>query len=508
MTMRIAVGALLQESNTFAPARTTLADFEKTYCVAGPALLSQLGGTRVEVAGALATLKAADIEPVPLLAACGMAGGVVEDAAFQHLADGMLDRLREAGPVDGVYLALHGAMMTEGSADAESLLLRRVRAVIGDRPLVVSCDLHGNATPEMVALVDALIAYQLYPHDDAYETGERAVRLLIRIIRGEVKPVMVMRRAPMMVPGGRQLTRGPYPMAHLHDAARAAEASGRVLAASYMPTFSKFDGPDIGFRAVVVADGDLAAADRLALTLVEEAWRRRHDFEVPLVPVEDGIRAGLAVAGGPVVLVDAADCVGGGAAGDSAVVLAGLIAHAPDAPSAVLVNDAVTAAAAHEAGEGAVLRVAIGNRISPYYGPPVEAEARVVALSDGAFTYSAGLARGVTASMGRSALLAIGPVHAVVCSLASYEYGDDQIRSLGLDTDGLKFIVSKTVGNYVRAFPRAAAAFVLDTPGPQTHNLRRLPWKHINRPLYPWDDGFAPDFEAGRTVRLPPDQRT
>jgi microcystin degradation protein MlrC len=498
MTKRIAIGSLMLESNTFAPRPTTVADFEKTYSLAGEALITGLRDTRTEMAGAIAALVASDAEPVPLYAAHGMAGGVLRGEDWEVLRERLLAPLRTAGRVDGIYLALHGAMMTETSQDAESDILAAVRELAGDVPIAVSCDLHANVTPRMVALADLIVGYQLYPHDDTYETGGRAIGLLLRTLAGEIRPVMAMRKAPMMIPGVRQIT-SARPMSDIFDLARGFESAGTVVSASYFPTFSKFDGPDIGFRGVAIADGDAGAADRAALAIARAGWERRHRFEVDLVPIEDAVRRGLEVLDAPVILVDAGDCVGGGAAGDSAAVLASLLAIAPDAASAILVNDAETVQQARAAGIGATIEARIGNKITPMYGAPVQASARVEALCDGRFTYAMGIAKGVTASMGQAAVLRIGGARVVCCSVSSYEYGDEQFVGAGLDVRGFKFIVSKTVGNYVKAYP-GATAFLVDAPGPQTHNLRRLPWTNISRPLYPWDDGFSPDFEAGKAI--------
>jgi microcystin degradation protein MlrC len=182
------------------------------------------------------------------------------------------------------------------------------------------------------------------------------------------------------------------------------------------------------------------------------------------------------------------------------VVLRELLKLAPNEDSAVLVNDEETVEQARAAGVGASIEARIGNKITPLYGAPVTARARVEALCDGQFTYVGGIARGVTASMGKAALLRIGGARVLCCSVASYEYGDEQFVGAGLAVRGFKFVVSKTVGNYVKAYPEAAAAYLVDAPGPQTHNLRSLPWRNIKRPLYPWDDDFDPDFDAGRAL--------
>ena len=496
--MRIAIGAILQELNPFVSARATIDDFRKNYFEEGEAVVTKLRDTKVEVAGAIAAFEKAGIEIVPLLATHGGAGGQVTRQCFDDLLDRLLRPLRAAGRLDGIYLATHGAMAVEGSFDAESELLRQVRELVGDAmPLALSCDLHANVTPAMIGLADIIVGYQTYPHMDTYETGERTAALLVRTIKGEVAPRMRMRKAPMQVAGVRQLTAGPYPMAEIHAMARSFETDGRALAVSYFSCFSKFDAPDTGWRAVVITDGDPAGADAIALELVRYAWQERHRFIVPVTPLGDAIASGLANPGKPIVLVDSSDAVGGGAAGDSAVVLRALLNAGIGCHAATLITDPETVAAAERAGVGGTFSARIGNKLSPgWYGEPVALDVTVEKLTDGAFTYRGGIMRGTASTMGRTALLRAGKLMIVCLSYPSYEYADEQYAAAGVELADLKFIVSKTVGNYTQGFPHAAAAFVLDTPGPTTPNQRALPWQHVDRPIFPLDDDFPPDFES------------
>ncbi len=496
--MRVAVGALLQESNHFAPVKAELGDFRKNYFEAGPALIDNLRGTRVEVAGAIASLESHGIEVVPLFATHGGAGGIVTRACFEDLKARLLVPLRAAGAVDGVFLALHGAMAVEGSDDAEADLLEDVRRLADPAlPVAVSCDLHANVTQRMVGLADIIVGYQTYPHMDTFETGERAADLLARKLKGEVRPITRMRKAPIQVAGVRQLTAGDYPMAEIRAMAQAWEAEGAALAVSYFAAFSKFDAPETGWRAVVITDGDASAADRMAMEMVRHIWRERHRFLVPLTPVAKAIAQGLATPGRPVVLVDASDAVGGGAAGDSAVVLRALVEAGVELPAATLITDPETVARAREAGVGRAFRAAVGNKLSAgWYGAPVELDVTVEKLTDGGFTYRGGIMQGATSSMGPTALLSAGPFRIVCCSYPTYEYADEQYAAAGVDLDEMKFIVSKTAGNYTQGFAHAAAAFVLDTPGPTTPNQRALPWRRVTRPIFPLDEDFEPDFEG------------
>jgi microcystin degradation protein MlrC len=449
-----------------------------------------MAGTGTEAAGAIAAARQAGVGIVPLIATHGGAGGRVSAASYAAFRATLLQRLAGAGKLDGVYLALHGAFVAEGSDDVEGELLRDVRAIVGNVPVVVSCDLHAHITRAMLAHCDALTAYQLYPHDDAFETWERAMRLLLRLAGG-ARMAMRACRAPLLLPAQRQRTRGDGPMARIFTLARGLEAGG-VHAVSYFPVQPWMDLPEMGFTTVAVADS-AAEADAAAARITRAAWEARQAFQPVVLPPAEAIAAGLA-ADGLVVLADAADCVGGGATGDSAHAIAWLRRCAPAASAAIHLVDPETVAEARRHRPGARFPVALGNKQDPAYGAPLELEVELVSLSDGAFRYAGGLMGGVAASTGDTAVLRAGPVEIVVASLSAYEYADEVFLANGVDARGKKFVVAKNPMNYQAAYAEAAAHHIMDTPGPTTPRLAGLPWRRLDRPTYPLDPDCPPGF--------------
>ncbi|MBM3548858.1 MAG: M81 family metallopeptidase [Alphaproteobacteria bacterium] len=496
---RIALGALLFEGNTLSPVITGHADFASKYLASGVEIPAKLASTNTEVGGALEVFRSAEVEIVPLIATHGGAGGRVAGKVYRAFRDELLERIRSAGRLDGVYLALHGAFIAEGTDDAEGEILAAVREIIGHSvPIAVSCDLHGHITPAMTRHAQILIGYREYPHDDTHETGARAATLLLRTIRGQIRPVSRFRRAPMILPAQRQRTKGDGPMREIIDLARGREADGTVLAASYFCVQPWLDLPGVGVTAVTVADGDAAAADRVAEEMVQLHWRKRREFLVPTEKPADAIRKGRALSGGPVILADAADCVGGGASGDSSVVLRALLEHAPDQSAAIHIVDPDMVVRAREAGVGKRFRATLGNHTARLGGPPLQAEVLVERVEPKAsFRYSGGLMGGVEASIGDAAVLAIGPIKVLCASLSSYEYADEPFQALGIDVRRMKFLVVKNPMNYQQAYAGAPAMFVLDTPGPTTCNLASVAWKRLDRPCFPMEDGFEPVFATG-----------
>jgi microcystin degradation protein MlrC len=401
-------------------------------------------------------------------------------------------------PLDGVYLALHGAMLCEGSDDPEAELLEEVRAIVGKRPIAASYDLHAHLTLRMLKAADITVAYQLYPHDDTFETGQRTAGLLLRTLDGEINPVVSMCTVPAIVPSQKQRTKGATPMAALYRLARSYEADTGALSVSYIATQPWMDVPSLGFSTVAMTDGDSTLSDRIAAEMSRKVWSMRHDFDVDIVSVDDAVRRGLAVAGNPVIMVDAADCVGGGAVGDSVEVLKRVLALAPDASVTTLIVDAETAAEAHRAGVGAEIDVALGNKLDSSYGKPLKARARVERLSNGRFRFRGGVFGNTEAQMGPSALLRIGAGEIVVASFPSYEYAGEQLSALGVHPRELKFVIVKNPMNYQQAFEGAAAFFILDSPGPTTPDLKHIAVPRAGRPMFPFDDDFAVEFKPVR----------
>lgn len=491
---RIAVGALLFEGNTLSPVISDIADFANRYLARDGDVLATLASTRTEIAGALELLRIQGADIVPLIATNGGSGGRVAAGAYVQLKDELLSRLRAASPVDGVYLALHGAFIAQGLDDVEGDLLAAARSLVGPAvPISVSLDLHAHITPAMVRLANIVVGYQHYPHDDTYETGRRACGLLLGTLDGRFRPAMRACRAPLLLPAQKQRTKGSGPMAEAFARARVAEATGAALAASYFCVQPWLDLPDLGFTAVVVTDGDTEGAQSIARDMAEWAWNMRRDFAVPTMTPATAIQQGLDISGDLIVLADPSDCVGGGASGDSAIVLQALLDHAGNAPAAIQIVDPTAVRQAQVAGIGSRVAVGLGNKLDPVYGAPIPVTATVKHLFDGRFTYAGGLMGGVTASMGPSAVLTTGAIQVLVTSAAAYEYGAEQFLAAGIDPATLKFIVVKNPMNFQQTFS-GRPSFVLSTPGPTTPDLARIPWQRLSRPCYPVDGDFTPRF--------------
>ncbi len=496
--MRIAIAQMSCESNTFATFTCDLETVKATgYLLEGADMLT-LRGTDNEIAGALSVLDATDdVEIAPLAATRWNSSSVLQAEAHAALRVSILGALGSAGPIDGVYLSCHGSMVATDADDPEGKLAESVREIVGPWvPVVMTLDLHGNVTDLMVANLDGIIGYEHYPHDDARQTGERGARLLLKIVRGEVRPAMCRVRLPMILTAFHASTFGGGPFARMEQAARATEKRSGILSVSNFFVGSYIDIAEIGSGTLVIADGDASQARREAERLAQSYWADREEYIVESIPVAEAVRRGREVAGGPVLLLNTADTTGGGAAGDSIDVAAGLIATGVTEPALAMVVDPQAATACHAAGVGASLSLKIGHRVDPRWGKPFRFDGKVARLSDGRFRYTGGIFGGTEASMGLSAVLAVGPLSLLIMSRSSYDWADEQYRAMGLAAAEAKWVEAKNMMNFRRAYgDMLRAAFVLDAPGPTPPDMRALPFRRARRPWFPLDDIAEPPID-------------
>jgi len=381
---RIAFARFMQETNALSPVPTTLHDFEGSHYVEGDALRRaatdgpEVAGffRRAELGGFMTAVRerASEIEAVPLLSAWSSSGGPLSPECFETIEARIVDMLRKAGRIDGMYFALHGAMGAIGIADPESRLLRSVRSVIGDVPLVISHDLHANVTRARVELADAIVAYQTNPHRDHAKVGAKAGRIVIGATLGELRPTMAWRTLPMILGGGKTID-FLAPMRSVFRRMRRAEKGGEALAASTLMCHPWNDDPGLGWSTVVVTNGDRAGAERLADELAEQCWERRHEqppsFGDSHAAIAEARAAKLRRKLGCVVMSDASDVVTAGAPGDSTHLLRALLADAGGLLTYCAVRDPDAIAKLWQNQPGDRVALAIGGTLDPARSAPL-----------------------------------------------------------------------------------------------------------------------------------------
>ncbi len=489
--MRIAIGGFQHESHSFAPMPTRWQDFLRPGGfppLQRPAgLVEVLRPTSVPSAGAIAAAEEAGAEIAPLVWCFANPAGPVTAEAFERISALMVVALSdaiEAGPLDGVFLELHGAMVAQGFDDAEGELLRRARATAGPGiPIAATLDPHANMTAAMVEHADVLVPYRTYPHVDMRPAGARATRLLLERARRGRPWAKSFRQVDFLIPLSAQCTLVPPMRDVLEERARLAEAEG-VAELAFCFGFPYADFPDCGVAVAAFAE-DQRAADRAAEALAGWVEAREAGFAGGVVSADEGVARAIGIARAasrPVVLADTQDNPGGGGHGDTTGLLAELIRQ--DARGAVLglINDAESAAACHAAGEGAALPLSLGGRSD---GAPLAVTATVERLSDGRFTCAGPMARGNPADLGPSALIRVSPgVRVVVVSRKMQAYDRSLFTHLGVEPAEQKILALKSSVHFRADFqPIAAEVIVVAAPGPVVADPAVLPFTRLRPSL-------------------------
>jgi microcystin degradation protein MlrC len=491
---RIAVGGFHHETNCFVEPKTDFAYFashrDRPPLVRGEEVIRWLSDTSFALSGFLKAMGEAH-ELVPLVWTSGGAGGLVTRDAFERIAGEMIGRLSAAMPVDAVYLDLHGAMVTEDFEDGEGELLRRVRAAVGPEvPVAISLDYHANVTPQMVQATDALLGYLTYPHVDRAETGERAARATELLLRRGRPAGRALRKTPFLIPLNDQCTLVEPSRSIV---ARSVAAEGDLVNLSYLAGFPPSDlfwcGP-----AVIAHGWSQEAADRAADALLREIVMQEPNFAVEMLPPDEGVARAMAIARDatrPVVIADTQDNPGCGGNADTTGLLRALVEAGAAGAVLGFLCDAEAARAAHAAGEGAELHIALGGRTGPEGVAPFAARFRVARLGSGRFRTTGVVSGGREVDVGPMALLTVGGVSVAVTSKRLQALDQAPFLHLGVEPARQRILALKSTCHFRGEFePIAEAVIVVLAPGyyradPAVYPYRRLRPGVRLRPLGP-----------------------
>jgi microcystin degradation protein MlrC len=444
--------------------------------------------------------RAAGVECVGLYSARAItSAGTLAAADWERIASEFLAAVRAAPPADAVFFSMHGAMCAANEVDPEGYLIEETRRLLGETiPIVVSLDLHGIVTDRMLRHTDAVVAYHTYPHNDFFDTGERAAHLLMRIARREVRPVTAMVRIPALVRGDELITDTGLIGGRIREC-QAIERSPGGLAAAMFWGNPFTDVPDLCSNSLVVTDGDRARAEQEAIALANRFWADRARMQAPLVTLADAIEQ-ASQATGTVILVDAADAPSSGASGDSNAILRALIEHGYAGRALVPIVDGPAVRSAFTAGVGATIQTTLGGTVDFARFSPLPVTATVRMLSDGRFISES---HGIEWYAGDSAVLAIGNHIVVATSRPVSLYDRSLFLAHGQDPTRFDLVVQKSPHCQHRFFAAWAERLIgVDAPGSTSANLPYLGHTRCRRPMYPLepDATFAPEvliFQRG-----------
>jgi microcystin degradation protein MlrC len=499
---RIAIGGFQHETNTFAPQKATWADFERADAwppfLRGPELIAAVEGFNIPIAGAIKTLRALGHQLMPLCWCSAPPSSYVETEAYEKVAGWMIEDLRQAGPIDAVYLDLHGAMVAEHYQDGEGELMRRIREVVGDRlPLVASLDYHTNMTAAMVRHATAMVGYRTYPHVDMADTGSRAARLLDRLITDRRPLYKAFRQIDFLIPLVWQCTlldpaKGIFDT--LEEIERGTERSGTpsgshnlgIVSITHTPGFPPADIAECG-PALVVYGHDKIAAEAAADRLADAIRAKEPEFAGRLWSADEATLEGIRLAKTatkPIILADVQDNPGTGGTSDTVGLLRALIAHKAKGAVIGMIVDPPSAEAALAAGEGAILERGIGAVVGYGGETPVEAAWRVVKLGSGVFTGTGPFYGGAKFQIGPMALLTddASGVSVVVACKRIQAADQEMFRHVGVEPAKTPILALKSTVHFRADFqPIAATILTVQSPGAHITDPAEFPYRNLRK---------------------------
>jgi microcystin degradation protein MlrC len=493
--MRLLLATMSHETNTFSPVPSKL----ERFCRNGTTLLSDQAaidyyrGTGTCMGGYLAVAEEAGAEIVVPLCASAPPSGPVDSEAYETFCRMITDEVAKGG-FDGIWLDLHGAMVAERFDDGEGELLRRIRAIDPVTPICVAYDMHANVFDAMVSNAQIVTGYQTYPHVDQKETAMRAARALLRVMRGEARPVSAWGNAPMLPHVMAQGTH-QFPNRDLQAMCAAWEASGRAMAASLFVGFPHADVEMAGLSAVVVTDGNPADAKAMVDELISFAWKARRDFLFEIEPLEASVsRARTLGAPGqlPVVLLDHYDNCASGGTMDTTDTLREIIRQGLDDVAFFGIYDPDAVRQAIAAGVGSEITLSIGAKLLmpqlPVASAPLTVTGVVQTISSGSFTLKGGLTPGLRIYMGQTVVLDTGKVQIVLLSRHIEPTAQEMLQVLGIDPARKRYVAIKSrihwradLGKIAREIVECAGVGVC------TSDYGQLTFRKVRRPVFPLD---------------------
>ena len=488
----IGVAGISHESNSFNVTSTRLEDFSPGIGEeSAEAFFQNREKARTTVSGYIEGAKLFNLELYPTLVTSATPAGPVTDHALDTMMAEIIKRLKTAPKLDGILLALHGAMVVESYPSGDAEITHRVREAFGpDMPIIVTHDFHANVTPEIVRDSDVLITFKENPHIDTFERGIQAAEIMGKIVRGEAKPTQTLVKPPMVYNIVFQHTKSD-PLLPIVNASRELEKNPKVLAVSVSGGYQYADVEWMGPTAIVVTDNDPDLAEREAKRLSDMLWATRDDIVLREPSPAEAVQMAMEDEGRPIVLIDMGDNIGGGTPGDSTFILEELLKQKAQG-WAMVIADPAAFAAAEKAGVGGGFDMAVGGKTDSMHGKPVPVKGEVRSLHIGRYLETERRHGGGRYwNMGKTAVIQVEgstldePNLLLVTTERSSPNSAHQLISNGVYVERQKIVVVKgAVAPRAAYEPLAARLIPVDSPGATAVNPAHFDYKRVRPGLF------------------------
>ena len=482
---KIGLAGFIHETNTFSQTPTPLENFLNQSGFypelrKGEEILQfKEGRFNIAASGFLSVADDLDFDVIPLVWCGTEPSGSLPVSVFDAIMGMIEESIEGNSPFDGLFLDLHGAMVFGDLVDGETEILRRAKKIVGNIPIVCSLDLHGNISEECFELATVLIGYRTYPHVDGFENGQRCAFALKHILDG--KPVFkTFKQSPFLMPATTQTTTRE-PAKSLYEMIPGVEQIEGVISATVMEGFNAVDLPHTGPSVFTYAINQ-QSSDQAAETLLQAILEREAQFSVDLFPPQEAVEKAMRIAeksDKPVILADIQDNAGGGSTSDTVWILRELVEKRVQGAALGLLWDPQAAEMAHQAGEGAVIELALGGKSLPGH-TPFTASFSVEKLFDGDFLGTGPMVKGRKMNLGKMAQLKIDDVRVVVTTDRMQALDQSFFRVVGIEPADMKVLVLKSANHYRADFGDIASEIInVDAPGAIVEDPSKIPYQHL-----------------------------
>jgi len=484
--MRVVVGSIWHESNTFSPLKTDLKCFEENELLFDNDILDYHRRKNTEIGGILEVAENKHIEIIPTVSASAITSGPVTTVAFKFLEQNLLERIQKVKQkIDGVLLVFHGAMVTEDLDDPEGYLLHRIREIVGSSiPIGVTLDHHANVSRQMVKDADFLIGYRTHPHVDQGKVGQQAAELMSFLTENKVKPIMRMRKLPALFPP----ETSPEPRAKLVQKIEELERKEEILSASFFIGYSLADIKEVGPCAIVVTKKDKQLAELEANRLAQLMWDLRNKFTLETCTIDEGINQAFTTSGGPILFIDMGDCFWAGGGGDVPFFLQSFIKKGVKNAVIAVIVDPEAVNKCIRTGIGKKLTVTIGGKIDRMNAKPIVVTGTVKVISEGKYWGKDFQLTEKEIDMGPTTVLDVNGIEVIIVSKRTSIHDPAMLRSLNIEPKDKKIIVLKDGLLNLSTYKSIARKTIFfNSPGFANWNYYKRFYKKIPRPIFPLD---------------------
>ena len=485
---KILIAEFKHETNSFAPKTTNETEFRNRDYLFGEDVIRRFRGMKNELGAFIDCFQEdEDAKIVPAMAFNAQPGGIVARAVFDTAVKCLEETLDRENNVNGILLALHGAMVVEQEEDGEGKLLEILRKKVGfNIPIIASLDLHANVTQKMMANADAFFPFDYYPHTDTYDAGMRAALCMRDTLLGKIKPCMRYCKLDFLMP---YMPTVIEPMKGIVAKAQSFRMNGKILNVNVCHGFFAADIYEQGVSVLAVTDNDPDLAQRVADDIGGQIWDNRKHFKREFTDLDDAIDELNTSCKHPLVFADVADNPGSGATGDTTVLLRRLIERNVQDVAFAIIYDPETVEQAEKAGVGSTIDVKLGGKQCPDIGGgPICEKAYVKLISDGVH-YTKDFCPGTICNLGKTAVLIINGIEILTTSVRTQAWDLEAFRSNGIMPELKRLLVVKSAAHFRASYGTIANKIIdIELPAIAPQNPSAIYYKHTRRPIYPLDD--------------------